>query len=233
MAARVAVITGASSGIGRGVAAQLRSDGFQLVLGGRTVEEVFEASDDVALVTDDLTEPATSGKLLDTALERFGHCDYLFANAGMIENGTIQEIDVDRMCRMARLKVESAYRLIYTFLKYFVSVEKGHVVITSSILGTKVRETAGAYAGCNYAMEALAEGLRMELTDTDIQVSCIEPGLVDTNLQSHWPTPPKEMLGIEKALQPEDIAEVVQHIISRPAHVRIPRYMILPRGHRI
>jgi NADP-dependent 3-hydroxy acid dehydrogenase YdfG len=233
MARKVAVITGASSGIGRGIAEKLISDGFQLVLGGRSVGKVFEHSEDIVLVTDDLTEPATSDKLLATALERFGHCDFLFANAGMIESGTIETIDIERVCSMARLKVESAYRLIYTFLKYFVTEGKGHVVITSSVLGTKVRETAGAYAGCNFAMEALAEGLRLELSDSDIQVSCIEPGLVETNLQGHWPVPAKEALGVPLPLQPEDIADVVEHIINRPAHVRIPRYMILPRGHKI
>jgi NADP-dependent 3-hydroxy acid dehydrogenase YdfG len=208
MARRVAVITGASSGIGRGIAAKLVSDGFQLVLSGRSVGKAFEESDDVVLVTDDLTEPATSDKLLETA------------------------IDIERVCSMARLKVESAYRLIYTFLKYFVTEGKGHVVITSSVLGTKVRETVGAYAGCNFAMEALAEGLGLERSDSDIQVSCIEPGLVETNPQGHWPVPAKEVLGVPLPLQPEDIADVVEHIINRPAHVRIPRYMILPRGHK-
>ena len=233
MGKKVAVITGASSGIGRGIAQKLIADELQLVLNGRTCRDVFSESDDLVLVTDDLLEEKTAGLLLDRALERFGRCDYLFVNAGMLENGTIEEIDIDRVCRMARLKVESAYRIIYTFLKHFVAVGTGHVIITSSILGTKVRENSGAYAGCSFALEALAESLRMELSDTDIQISCIEPGLVETNLQRHWDIPAWEVFGIEHPLQPEDIADVVEHIITRPAHVRVPRYLIMPKGHRL
>lgn len=96
----------------------------------------------------------------------------------------------------------------------------------------RVAVVIGAYAGCTFAMEALAEGLRLKLSDSDIQVSCLEPGLVETNLQGHWPVPAKEALGVPVPLQPEDIADVVEHIINRPAHVRVPRYMILPRGHK-
>ena len=72
----------------------------------------------------------------------------------------------------------------------------------------------------------------MELSDTDIQIDCIEPGLAETNLQDHWPVPAKEVFGVEHPLQPEDIAEVAEPIITRPAHVRVPRYLILPKGHR-
>ena len=91
---------------------------------------------------------------------------------------------------MVRLKVESSFRMIYTFLKYFKNVGRGHIFITSSVLGTKTRENSGAYAASNHALEALAESLRMELAETDIQITCIEPGLVSTNLHRDWPVHP-------------------------------------------
>ncbi len=233
MERKVAVITGASSGIGKGIANALISDNHKLVLSGRTCSRHFESSDTLEVVDKDLMREETPSVLLDRAVSRFGGCDYLFVNAGSMETGTIEDIDIEKMCRMARLKVESSYRLIYTFLKYFKKQGRGHIFITSSVLGTKTRETAGAYAGCNYALEALAEALRMELADTDIQITCLEPGLVKTNLHRDWEVQPAQLMNISDTLTPEDIAEAVEEIISKPSHIRIPRYMILPKGHRI
>ena len=234
MESKIAVITGASSGIGKAVSKKLLENNFKIVACGRTGNVVFgENSENMEIVTSDLLLETTSDELLQKAINVFGGCDYLFVNAGTIESGTIETIDVDKICKMVRLKVESSYRIIYTFLKYFKKIGKGHIIITSSVLGTKTRENSGAYAGCNYALEALAESLRMELSDTDIQISCIEPGLVQTNLHKDWPVHPKELLNITNTLVPEDIAEVVMEIISKPSHIRIPKYMILPKGHKI
>jgi NADP-dependent 3-hydroxy acid dehydrogenase YdfG len=112
-------------------------------------------------------------------------------------------------------------------------VDAGHIIITSSVLGTKTREHSGAYAGANHALEVLAESLRLELSDTNIQITCIEPGLVKTNLHKDWPIHPQELLGIDNCLDPQDIADVVMEILSKKDHIRIPRIMILPKGHRI
>ena len=230
---KTAVVTGASSGIGKGIATMLLAEQYQVVANGRTIAGVFPSSPTLVTNDGDLTDAGTPAQLLENARSRFGGCDYLFVNAGSIASGTIEEIDIEKMCVMARLKVEASYRLIYTFLKYFKKQGNGHVFITSSVLGTKVRETAGAYAGCNYALEALAESLRMELADTDIEITCIEPGLVKTGLHRDWKVPPSVQLNISETLIPEDIAAAVKEIIAKPAHVRIPRYMLLPKGHRI
>jgi len=230
---KVAVVTGASSGIGKAIAEELLKNNFQLILNGRTCNNVFRDNEDIKVNTSDLMDSITAEELLQSSIASFGQCDYLFANAGIIESGSIEKINIDKVCEMARLKVESSYRIIYTFLKYFKTRNTGHIIITSSVLGTKTRENSGAYAGCNYALEALAEALRMELSDTNIQISCIEPGLVQTNLHREWPVHPKELLGISNALLPEDIAQVVMEIINKPDYIRIPKYMILPKGHKI
>ena len=73
----------------------------------------------------------------------------------------------------------------------------------------------------------------MELCDTDIKITCIEPGLVETGLHRDWDIKPKELLGISNALQPMDVAEAVLDILQKPNHIRIPKYMILPKGHKI
>ena len=148
--------------------------------------------------------------------EKYGQCDVICVNAGIIESNTIEKINIDKMCMMMRLKVEMSFRLIYTFLKYFKKMGKGHVIITSSVMGTKTRES-----------------LRMELSDTDIKITCIEPGLVETNLHNEWEIKPKELLEISHALKPEDIANAVVDVLNMPEHIRIPKYMILPKGHKI
>jgi len=109
----------------------------------------------------------------------------------------------------------------------------GHLVNTSSILGTKTRPTVGAYAGTKYAIEALSESLRMELAGSDVKVSCVEPGVVMTELHADWAEHPTKMFGIKAPLVPEDIARCVRFILEQPGHVRIPRMMVLPGEHAI
>ncbi len=230
---KVAVVTGASSGIGKAICNSLLNNNYDVVANGRSIKNVFEECENMLLCASDLLESSTAEQLLNLTLEKYGRCDVICVNAGVIESNSIENIDIDKMCMMMRLKVEMSFRLIYTFLKYFKKVGKGHVIITSSVMGTKTRENSGAYAACNYALEALAESLRMELADTDIKITCIEPGLVETNLHHEWEVKPQELLQISHALKPEDIASAVMDILNMPDYIRVPKYMILPKGHKI
>lgn len=230
---QVAVVTGASSGIGKAICNSLINNNYNVIANGRSVKKVFKEHQNILLCSSDLLEPSTAEELLNLTLNKYGKCDVICVNAGIIESNSIENIDIDKMCMMMRLKVEMSFRLIYTFLKYFKKTGKGHIVITSSVMGTKTRENSGAYSACNYALEALAESLRMELSDTDIKITCIEPGLVETNLHNEWEIKPKELLNISNALTPEDIANAVVDILNMPEHIRIPKYMILPKGHKI
>jgi NADP-dependent 3-hydroxy acid dehydrogenase YdfG len=123
--------------------------------------------------------------------------------------------------------------LTYKFLKLFKKQGFGHIINISSVLGTKVRPTAGAYAASKFAMEALSEALRMELTGTNIKISCIEPGLVMTELHNDWDIHPKDSMGIHEPLTVDDIVRTVKFIMEQPEHVRIPKLMILPKDHNI
>ena len=91
----------------------------------------------------------------------------------------------------------------------------------------------GWYAGTKYAIEALTEGLRMEFAGTDIRIACLEPGLVDTNLQGHWETPATELLGVTHPLSPADVARIIRFMLEQPSHIRIPRIMVLPGEHEV
>ncbi len=228
---KVAIITGASSGIGRAVAHNLNETGVKLILTGRRENRLVELKGELkhaAILPGDISQDEMPQSLLDMALATFGRCDIVFNNAGTITVGSIDEIDIENMCYMVRVNVEAAFRMAYVAVKHFKSIGSGFLVNTSSVLGTKVRPSAGAYAGTKFAIEALTEALRLELTKTNIGVACIEPGLVQTELHREWPVPPAQSLNIPRPLQPEDIARVVRFILEQPDHVRLPRILAVP-----
>ena len=233
---KVAVITGASSGIGVAVAENLNKAGMKLVLTARRedrLRDLLGSLQDCVVMPGDIIDPDLPGQLIECAVSSFGTCDVVLNNAGFIQVATIEDIDIDKICNMVRVNVEAAYRMAYVALKHFKQVGCGHLINTSSVLGTKVRPTAGAYAGTKFAIEALSEALRMELAGTDIAVSCVEPGLVLTELHKDWEVHPTEMFGISHPLLPEDIARGIRFILEQPNHVRIPKMLMLPGQHSI
>ncbi len=232
---KVAVITGASSGIGLAVARELHSHGMNLILTARSEDRLSPIKSELqaTILAGNITEPSLPSNLLDLAISTFGRCDVVLNNAGIIEVGTIESINIDKVCEMVRVNVEGAYRVAYTFVKHFMAQGSGHLINLSSILGTKVRPTAGAYAGTKFAIEALSEALRMEVAGTRVAITCIEPGLVMTELHRNWSVHPSEGMNIPHPLQPEDIARCVSFILTQPAHVRIPRLMVLPSEHQV
>ncbi|NLT51248.1 MAG: SDR family oxidoreductase [Ignavibacteria bacterium] len=231
---KICIVTGASSGIGFGIAKSLIGDNHIVIATARRKENLTKL--DISpenLFAGDLNQPELQDSLIDFAFNKYGRCDYLFNCAGTLETGTIEDINIERLSAMLRLNVEATFRLTYAMLKRFKKQGFGHIVNISSVLGTKVRVTAGGYAATKFAMEALSEALRMELTGTSIKISCIEPGLVMTELHKNWEVHPKESMGITEPLTVENIVESVKFIMNQPEHVRIPKLMILPKDHNI
>lgn len=230
---QVAIITGASSGIGQGIARALDAEGMRLVLTARRANEIEalagELHDAIAM-PGDVTDPALPQALIDRAVRAFGRLDVAVNNAGMMEAGALDDIDLERMTSMLRINVEAAFRFAYTVLRHFKAEDRGHLVNTSSLLGTTVRPTAGAYAGTKHAMEALTHALRIELAHSKVRLSNIQPGLVLTGLHDHMERHPKDAFGIERPLSPDDIADAVVFLLKRPAHVQINSIQIVPKG---
>jgi NADP-dependent 3-hydroxy acid dehydrogenase YdfG len=230
---QVAIVTGASSGIGRGVAEALNDAGVNLVLTGRRAERLDEliarfGNTTAVAVAGDIADPKLPHQLIDAATKSFGRCDIVFNGAGIMHAAPVEDVNIDQMCEMVRVNCEAATRMAYAALKHFKTAGSGTLINVSSILGTKVRPNAGVYAGTKYFIEALSEALRMELAKTNIRVSVIEPGVVETELQDHFPVHPKQALGLTAPLTVADIARAVLFILEQPAHVRIPVMMVLP-----
>lgn len=231
---KTGIVTGASSGIGFAIAKALHADNYTVIATARRLENLKKLGLETDnLLAGDLNHPEFQDSIVDHVYSRYGKCDFLFNCAGVAEVGSIEKINIDKVSAMLRLNVETTFRLTYTVLKRFKQQGFGHVINISSILGTKVRSTAGAYAASKYALEALSEALRMELAGTNIKVSCIEPGLVMTELHKDWEVHPKDGLNIHDPLTVDNIVDIVRFIINQPAHVQIPRLMVLPKEQNI
>jgi NADP-dependent 3-hydroxy acid dehydrogenase YdfG len=231
---KICLVTGASSGIGFAIANALSKDKYKVVATARRTDRLTKLkSDSIDVLAGDLNLIEFQDSIENYIFDKYGKCDYLFNCAGTLEVGSIEEIDIDKMAAMIRLNVESTFRLTYKILKRFRKQGFGHIINISSVLGTKVRSTAGAYAATKFGIEALSEALRMELTGTNIQISCIEPGLVMTELHKGWEVHPRESMSVHEPLSVDDIVDAVRFIIGQPDHVRIPKLMILPKDHNI
>ncbi|MFZ0744041.1 MAG: SDR family NAD(P)-dependent oxidoreductase [Terracidiphilus sp.] len=219
---KVAVITGATGGIGTAVSKALSTAGYSLVLTAPSMEKLSALATELkgpcTVVAGNLREESIPETLLEAALDRFGRCDVCFNNGGLLEDGLIETIDIERMCNMVRVNVEGAFRVAYVFLKHFVSEEHGHLVNISSGVGKKVRATA--YAATQSAIEMLSDALSREVSGTDVQVSCIQPGLVKKGLHDRWEVTPDK--GADDQLEPEDIARMVLFILEQPQAVAVP-----------
>jgi NADP-dependent 3-hydroxy acid dehydrogenase YdfG len=185
---------------------------------------------ETAVIAGDIADKSLPQKLIDMAVEEFGSCDVVFNNAGIMIVGSADEIDLEAMCRMVRINVEAVYRLAILAMRHMVAQGSGYLINTSSILGTKVRQTTGAYAGTKFAVEALTEDLRMQAHGTGVRVCALEPGLVETHLQDHFAVHPKDMLDIKDKdmVKPADIARTIRFMLEQPDHVSIPRILVMP-----
>lgn len=229
---RVALVTGASSGIGEAVSRNLAAAGMRLVLTARRqdrLETLAAELPSAVWLAADIVEPDMPQRLLDEARESYGRCDVVINNAGLLEVGAIEEIDLERVSRMVRVNVEAAYRVAYTALRYFKRENRGHLLNVSSVVGQKVRASAGAYAGTKFAIEALTEALRLELAGTPVKVSCVEPGLVRTELHDHLETHPAEAFNVRHILTPNDIARVIRFMLEQPESVHLARVLAVPK----
>ena len=149
-------------------------------------------------------------------------------NAGAFAVGPVEKLDAERVALVARTNVEAAYRVAYEAIRTFKAQGHGDLVNLSSISGTKVpRAGIGWYAGTKHALEALTESLRMECADTGVRVSCIEPGMTQTEIFA------EPITSIPRPLDPEDVAMTIGFVLSAAPHVTIPRLMILPSSQPI
>lgn len=227
---KVMLITGASSGIGAATARRLDQEGMKFVLTARSTEKLEQLASELGNaihVPGDMTDPALPEHLLAAALGKYGRLDVVFNNAGVMNVGGIDEVDIESLCHMVRLNFEAVVRMSYVALRHLKKQGGGALINTSSLAGLKTFSEIGPYSGTKFAVEALTDALRMELAGSGVKVTALEPGRTNTELFSHWPEE-KRFNPAEGQLEGEDVARCVQFILEQPEEVVIPRLLVVP-----
>jgi NADP-dependent 3-hydroxy acid dehydrogenase YdfG len=225
----VLLITGASSGIGAATARRAAEAGYRLVLGARREGALRALAEELggeerALARHcDVTDWADVEGLVEAALERFGRLDATFANAGFGAKRGFLEESVDHWKAMVDTNVLGVALTIRATLPHFLEQDRGHYLITGSVAGRRALP-GSLYSATKWAVTAIGEALRQELRqmheNTNVRVTLIEPGMVDTPFFEQRPT--------SGALEADDIARAVMYALSQPDRVDVNEILVRP-----
>jgi NADP-dependent 3-hydroxy acid dehydrogenase YdfG len=225
LAGRVALVTGASRGIGAAIAAALAADGARVVLVARSREALDAVAAPLAGALPfvaDLADPAAVDRLIEGVRESVGTPDILVLNAGAFDLGAVGELSLAAVGQMIDLNLRAPYHLLHRLLPAMRARGTGQVVTIGSIADHVAFPDNGAYAMTKYGMRGLHEVVRAELRDTGVRATLISPGPVDTPI---WdPLHPETRPGFpprSAMLHSADVADAVVWSASRPVHVNV------------
>jgi NADP-dependent 3-hydroxy acid dehydrogenase YdfG len=229
---RVAVITGASSGIGAAAARALARDGFEVVLGARRLERLEEIAEEVGgeAIALDVTDPASVEEFAD----RLSRCDVLVNNAGgALGLAPLAEADEEQWRWMYEANVLGTMRMTRALLPSLIESGDGHVVSITSIAGFESYRGGSGYIAAKHAQRSMLRNLRLELLGQPVRVTEIAPGMVETEFSlvrfgGDEEAARRVYAGMEP-LHAEDVAECVRWSIAQPAHVNIDEIVVRPR----
>ena len=228
---KTALITGATSGIGRATAHEFAKQGINLILCGRrqerldTIEKALEKQTNVYTLNFDVRDKKEVFEAINSLPETFKHIDILVNNAGNAHGlDPIQDGDLDDWDAMMDINVKGLLYVSKAIIPQMTARQSGHIINIGSSAGKEVYPKGNVYCASKHAVVALTEGMRIDLNPFGIKVTAINPGLVETEFsQVRFKGDAKadSVYKGYKALQPEDLAEVIYFAVSRPAHVNI------------
>jgi NADP-dependent 3-hydroxy acid dehydrogenase YdfG len=237
---KVAVVTGASSGIGEATVRALAAEGAAVVAGARRKERLDELVAEVAQsggkaigVECDVTDESQAHNLVQRAVDEFGRIDILVNNAGVMLLSTVGKGLSDQWRQMFEVNVMGLLYATDAAIGIMKEQGSGHLVNVSSVAGRKVtRSSNGVYAGTKFAVNAISEGLRQELLEDNVRVTIVEPGAVATELPDHITDEDAResvsgLMTLER-LQAEDIANAIVYTVTQPDRVSVNEILIRP-----
>lgn len=243
----VALVTGASSGIGAATAVELAAQGALVVLVARRAERLAELAERIAaaggqarVLAADIAERGVPAQVVADAVAAEGRLDILVNAAGVMLNGDALDRPLSEWEQMVDLNLMALLATTKAALPHLVQAAQGgrsvaDVVNISSIAGRVASRTAGVYNATKFGVTAFSEALRQEFARRNVRVSVVEPGAVQTELFDHQA--PAAQARLSRALSeveylhPEDVAETIAHIVTRPRRVALAEVVIRPTDH--
>ncbi|MGY1916440.1 SDR family NAD(P)-dependent oxidoreductase [Blastococcus sp. SYSU DS0973] len=237
---KVALVTGASSGIGAATAVALAAAGAAVAIGARRTDRLDELAarlrDSGAAVLQlalDVTDEQACADAVTRTRSELGGLDVLVNNAGVMLLGTVVGADTEDWRRMIQTNVMGVLYMTHAALDGMIEQGAGDIVNVSSVAGRQARKGAGVYNASKWAVNAFSESLRQEVTGRGVRISLVEPGAVTTELTSHITQPEakaasERMHASMRALHAEDIARAVIYVVTQPPHVAVNEVLVRP-----
>jgi NADP-dependent 3-hydroxy acid dehydrogenase YdfG len=237
---KVAIITGASSGIGYATALALSKAGAKIAAGARRTDrleslrkEIANNGGEVFTQKLDVTKKADCDSFVDAVAKKWGTVDILVNNAGLMPLSFFKSLKVNEWDQMIDVNIKGVLYCTAATINHMLAKKSGHIVNISSVAGRIVFPAGSVYCATKHAVAALSEGLRQELSvRSNIRVTCIEPGVVATELTNTITEKALEKF-VEtvkqmEALQAEDIANAILFAVESPAHMNVNEILIRP-----
>lgn len=236
---KTALITGASSGIGMATAKAFAKEGIDLVLCGRRKEELKKLQEQlssqvsVTILLFDVRNKAEVSKHIAGLPSEFQKIDILINNAGNAHGlNSIQDGDTDDWDAMIDINVKGLLYVSKAVIPQMVKRKAGHIINIGSTAGKEVYPNGNVYCASKFAVDAINQGMRIDLNASGIRVGAVNPGLVHTEFskvrfKGDEERAEKVYQGFQP-LQPEDIAEIIAFVVSRPYHVNIADLTVMP-----
>ncbi len=238
----VAIVTGASSGIGQATAIALAEAGAAVALAARragrldeVVGRIHDGRGRALAVATDVTDRDAVFALVERTSAAFGPVDILVNNAGVMPISPLREVELDDWLRMVDVNVKGVLHCIAATLPVMVEHRRGHVVNVGSLAGRRPFPGGTVYAATKFAVRCISAGMQLELSAAHgIRVTDIQPGVVATELMDHI-TDPATKTGFaqrwaDKApLASEDVAAAILYALTAPRHVNVNEILIRPR----
>ncbi|MGJ5009028.1 SDR family oxidoreductase [Bradyrhizobium oligotrophicum] len=233
---KVILITGASSGIGAGIARELAATGARLLLGARRLDrlealaaELHAAGQTAEVRALDVTNRAEVAAFAEAARAMWGHVDVMINNAGIMPLSPMAAMKVDEWDRMVDVNIKGVLNGIAAVLPGMLARGSGHIINIASIGALQVVPTAAIYCATKHAVRAISDGLRQE--NDKLRVTCIHPGVVESELASTiTDETAAEMMRSYRAiaLQPDAIGRAVRYAIQQPDDVDVNEIVVRP-----
>ncbi|HDE3977007.1 TPA: SDR family oxidoreductase [Staphylococcus aureus] len=224
---KIAVVTGAGSGIGEAIATLLHEKGAKVVLAGRNKDKLQNvanqlAQDSVKVVPTDVTNKEEVDELMKIAQQTFGGLDIVINSAGQMLSSKITDYQVDEWDSMIDVNIKGTLYTAQAALPTMLEQSSGHLINIASISGFEVTKSSTIYSATKAAVHTITQGLEKELAKTGVKVTSISPGMVDTAITAAYNPSDR------KKLDPQDIAEAVLYALTQPKHVNVNEITVRP-----